>query len=187
MLNHFVSELGEVAHSELAWVFNSSLIVGGALVTVYMLGLALCLHGWFRWVFGIAGLVTGVSGALVGCFPMDDLGPHFRVAMTYFNGGMATAVLFSIYVLFFPQTMFPKWLALPGGVTALCFFSLLYLTEPMMPEGEPLEMVRVMLAQRPPVWQTAIIEWAVILSVLVWVLTVSVYLWLKARRNETQK
>ena len=39
-LNHWVSELGEVGVSDLASVFNVSLIVGGVCFVVFMIGLA---------------------------------------------------------------------------------------------------------------------------------------------------
>ena len=48
LTNHFVSELGEYGVSDLAWVFNSALVVGGILITLFMLGLALEFRNWFR-------------------------------------------------------------------------------------------------------------------------------------------
>jgi hypothetical protein len=51
---------------------------------------------------------------------------------------------------------------------------LLYLVPPLVPEGEGgLEQV---LANRPAVWPTAIVEWAVVATVLAWVVAVGVVL-----------
>jgi hypothetical membrane protein len=180
-LNHFVSELGDAPYAARAWAFNVGLFVGGLLLTAFMLGVAAQMRGWFRYVFGLAGLVTGISGTLVGLMPMSaDLDAHLTVAMTFFNVGMVTTVLFSLYVLLSRQGGFSKWMALPGCLTGLSFFSLLYLVEPLVPEdqrGRPLsEVLETLLWNRPTVWQTAIVEWVVVLAVLGWVLAVSLYL-----------
>jgi hypothetical membrane protein len=180
-LNHFVSELGDTRYSARAWAFNAGLFVGGLLLTVFMLGVTARIRGWFRYVFGLAALVTGVSGTLVGLLPMGGgLESHAKAAMTFFNAGMATTILFSLYVLLYRGASFPRWIALPGGVTALCFFSLLYLVEPLIPEDQPdiplSQALETLLWNRPAVWQTAIVEWAVVLAVLGWVTLVSLYL-----------
>ena len=185
-LNHFVSELGDAPYAVRAWAFNVGLFVGGLLLTAFMLGVAAYMRGWFRYVFALAGLITGTSGTLVGLMPMSaDLDAHFAVAMTFFNVGMVTTVLFSLYALLLRQGVFPKWMALPGGVTALSFFSLLYLVEPLVPEdqrGLPLsEVLEALLWNRPHIWQTAIVEWVVVLAVLGWVLAVSLYVRRMAR------
>lgn len=183
-LNHFISELGELAYSDLAWAFNGGLFIGGLLITIFMLGTAVYLGGRFGYLFGVVGFITGVSGALVGLFPMDNLELHFAVAMTFFNMGMVTTVLFSVYVLFFPKSPFPKWMSIPGGITALSFFSLLYLVDPILPEDAGMEELSNALINRPEVWSTAVIEWLVGITVLAWVVIVSLYLWKWSENNQ---
>ena len=77
-------------------------------------------------------------------------------------------------------------MAIPGGITALSFFSLLYLVEPIIPEDQPdmplSQALETLLWSRPAVWQTAIVEWVVVLAVLGWVIAVSLYLRRTARR-----
>ena len=51
-LNHFVSELGELAQSELAGVFNAGLMVGGICFAVFMSGLAASRPGSLRLLAG---------------------------------------------------------------------------------------------------------------------------------------
>ena len=46
LLNHFISELGEVGVFPLAWLFNLGLIAGGLLLIPFSLGLGLSLGGW---------------------------------------------------------------------------------------------------------------------------------------------
>jgi hypothetical protein len=83
--NHFVSELGELAQSELARTFNLSVIAGGLCFVVFMTGLAASRPGWLRVAAGGVGIVAGVAGSFVGVFPMDNIGRHTRAAMTFFN------------------------------------------------------------------------------------------------------
>ena len=174
-LNHFISELGEVGVSEWASVFNLGLIVGGLCLTLFMLGLASHLGGWFGVVFGMISFVTGVSGTLVGIFPMNNLAPHIQIALTFFYSGMFATILFSTYVLFSRQDKFRKTIAIPGTLTAVCFFSFLFLTDPAVPEGQWHDMAEI-FANRPDYWQTAVFEWAVLVTVLAFVVVVSVTL-----------
>jgi hypothetical membrane protein len=187
-LNHFVSELGDARYAPRAWAFNAGLFLGGLLLTVFMLGVTARIRGWFRYPFGAAALITGVAGTLVGLLPMGNgLESHAAAAMTFFNAGMATTILFSLYVLLWQESSFSRWLALPGAITAFSFFSLLYLVEPLIPEDQPdmplTEALEALLWNRPVIWQTAIVEWIVVLAVLGWVLAVSLYLRRMARRQ----
>ena len=107
-LNHFISELGEAGVSKGATVFNAGLFLGGLFLTFFMTGVATYLGGWFGILFGVVSVVTGLSGALVGIFPMNNLTQHMRVALTFFYSGMVTTILFSVYVLFSNQEKFHK-------------------------------------------------------------------------------
>ena len=177
LLNHFVSELGEVGVSELAWLFNGALFIGGLCLAVFLLGLALRLRGWFGAVFGVVGLITGISGALVGVFPMNNLVPHARVAMTFFDMGLLATLLFSLYVLFSRQRLFPKWFLAPSLLATAFFVGFLYLPQPHASESEDMVQSAVrLMANRPAVWPTAILEWGVIIAVLVWVVAVAFHL-----------
>lgn len=173
-LNHWVSELGQVSVSEAASVFNISLIVGGIFLAIFLVGLATLLKGWFRYLFGLVGLVAGISGMLVGVFPMDDLEAHARVALTFFNTGWIVVGLFSLYVLLTKQSFFPRWLIIPGVVTVVSFFAFLSSIDGLTVESLAAPTDRV------PVWNVTIYEWLVIGGVLVWAFLVS----LQLRRTE---
>src|SRR6187397_2081314 len=99
LLNHWVSELGEVANSELALVFNAGLVIGGLLLAAFMIGLGRVIgHGWGG-AIAVAGAVAGVSGALVGVFPMDQLRIHGLVALTFFLAGPIAIGLFTLWLV----------------------------------------------------------------------------------------
>jgi hypothetical protein len=175
-LNHFVSELGEYANSEMAIFFNLGLILGGVLLLRFMFGLAMYLNNWFGWLMGISGLVICISGSLVGVFSMDNLGPHFQAAFTFFYTGLVVTVLFSAYVLFLNRTnYFDKRLAIPGVFAASAFVIFLFFTEPIVPEDTPLEDFSLIFQNRPNVWETAIFEWVVVLTIIVWVISLSIF------------
>lgn len=180
-LNHFVSELGNTRYAARVWAFNGGLFLGGVLLTVFMLGVTARIRGWYCYLFGLAALLTGIAGALVGLLPTRaGLERHFAAAMTFFYTGMATSALFAAYVLLWRQAGFSRWLAIPGGIAALSFLSLLYLVEPIIPEDQPNlsmeETLEALFWNRPAIWQTAIVEWIVVLTVLGWVLAVSLYM-----------
>ncbi|MGC9393942.1 MAG: DUF998 domain-containing protein [Anaerolineae bacterium] len=175
--NHFVSELGEVGVSRLAWVFNGSLILGGVGIVIFMVGLARLIPGWFRYVFSIAGLATGISGTLVGFFPMNQLQPHIQVAMQFFNMGLLAMMLFSLYVLFARQRTFPRWFVIPGILATTCFAAFLYFPTPGDSSGGLPITQALIITNRPDMWWLAIMEWSAVLAVLGWVLLVSLYLW----------
>jgi hypothetical membrane protein len=185
-LNHFVSELGEVAHSELALAFNLGLFIGGILLLVFLLGFSLYVGGWFGWVLGLLGIVISISGALVGIFPMDNLEPHFWVAMTFFYMGLMITIIFSVYVLFLDRrNLFNRWLSVPGLLSAAAFFYFLFMTDPIVPEDSSVEELFQALENRPNIWETAVFEWVVVFTILGWILSLSVYLRAK-RANLTE-
>lgn len=182
--NHFVSELGELGVSEAAWAFNGGLVIGGAAVVVFVVSMASRLRGWFRWVVGATGVVTGVFGALVGVFPMNNLAAHMMVANGYFYPGLATMLLWSGYVLFSRHRELPRWTAIPGLVAATTLFAFLFLSEALdqlVNAGNPPPDFG---AARPDVWVMALSEWVAICSILLWLLIIAVILLVRDRLPE---
>jgi hypothetical membrane protein len=183
LTNHFVSELGEVRVSELAWLFNANLVLGGACITLFMVGTAWVFRNFFSYIFGTTGLITGISGLLVGVFPMDTMQSHIKVAMLFFNMGLFTMAIFSIYVAFSRQQQFPKWFVVPGAFATLCFAAFLNFPSQSKTNQSSLEIYALLADNRPTIWFLAIMEWIVVIVVLVWVLMVSVYSLTTSQKN----
>ncbi len=182
-LNHFVSELGEVGVSELAWVFNIGLFVGGLCLVCFLLHLGKLIGGWLGALFGLAGLACGISGAMVGVFPMNNLSPHIFWAMNFFNLGLGLMVFFSLIALFGRHNL-PRWLAAPGVLGVAAFAAFLYTPAPATEEIDTLAAAHAMMAApRPAVWQMAVFEWAAVGSVLVWAALVAGVLLARTKRN----
>ena len=97
-LNHFISELGEAGVSRLAPVFNAGLVAAGVLYVPFVLGLGAAVGGWWAAAGTLAGLVSAVSVACVGFFPMNNLAPHIAAAMTFFRSGLVTVLLFGVAI-----------------------------------------------------------------------------------------
>ena len=82
---------------------------------------------------------------------------------------MVTGV-FSLYVLFARQKQFPRWLAFPGFVTAMAFVVFMKYSDNLLEGAQSVD--EILGASRPKVWSTAIVEWVVVLTILIWVASV---------------
>jgi hypothetical membrane protein len=169
-LNHFVSELGELGVSELAWLFNAGLMFGGIAFVVFILGLAATRSGLLRYAYAVTGVIAGIGGSLVGVFPMNDLVTHSMVATTFFVSGLFTVLLGSIDVWRQPDPRFPRWLAVLGVLDALAFavFNVL-----MNRERSGLASPE----SRPDIWPLTIFEWLCLGGILAWTLLASLTWW----------
>ncbi|MBK8023980.1 MAG: DUF998 domain-containing protein [Chloroflexi bacterium] len=169
--NHFISELGHTQESELAGLFNVALVVGGLLFALFMVGVGLRFTGMMRYVTAVGGVLTGLSGALVGVFPMDiDLMAHALVALGFFAGSLLVLILFSLYITFSSQTAYPRWLslvALPMIASDAIFLVIVLSGGPAAldsPEGG-----------RAAFWLTSTSEWGVLIFLMVWVTVIAIW------------
>jgi hypothetical membrane protein len=170
VLNHFISELGEVGVSPLAWLFNLGLIAGGLLLIPFCFGLGLSLPGWLSKVGLVAGLAAALSLSGVGVFPMNHLSPHITAALAYFRTGLATVILFGQAILFQPkeQVVLDRRVSLASLAAAACYGGfLVYMGVNPIPGGAEALDPRF-LSGRPAVWPLAVLEWLVFFSTILW-------------------
>lgn len=173
-LNHFVSELGELGVSELARVFNASLIIGGVCFVLFMLGLAATRGGRLRFAYGATGVIAGIGGAFVGVFPMNDLDRHSVAALTFFVLGLVTVLLASVDFVRVRDSRFPRWLSAIGGATVVAFAIFLAI---LVGEAGGLAHPE----ERVAVWPLTIFEWLLIVGILGWVFLTALA-WQRATR-----
>jgi len=181
-LNHFISELGEVGVSRLAWVFNAGLVVSGAL-----LGLLLAVIGWRldsrrARVGGVFGGIAGVGVVGVGLTPMNDLVPHLQWAFVFFWSGMAALVLSTSALWRDRGRHLPRWLSGVGFACSMVF--VVFLVHPFVvgpPDRRMLDPASGV--SRPAVWDHAVLEWLVLLAVLTFAGCGAVALWRAERRD----
>lgn len=173
-LNHFVSELGEIGVSNLAPVFNSSLILGGIFNAIFMGYLALGFQGLFRWILAGLGLAAAICGGLVGVFPMNALKAHLFFALSFFNLGQLVALAYS--VIFLISKTHPRWLAIPGLVNTAAFIAFNNFPS-QFEEGVNFQQgMEGLLSNRPDFIPLALMEWVVVLGILIWFGLLSIYL-----------
>lgn len=171
-LDHFVSELGEIAVSRLAWAFNLGILLGGVGLGTFLVLLADRLTGRFRTALVAVGVIAGVSGALVGVFPMDYLGTHRIVSVVFFLTGWIVAGLFSVWLLATPRTGFPRWLLIPGAATVAISWAFIAVYSTYIGT----DAAGRILNRPEPFWNIACLEWASLLSLLAWFAFVSLVL-----------
>ena len=177
ILNHFVSELGELGVSNLAWAFNWSLIAGGILATIFMIYLAAQLRTWIKYPLGLLSVIATLSGGLVGVFPMNSLAPHLRAALTFFNLGMLVSLIYSLVILFGGKHPFPKWLSIPGLLSTAAFTLFLYYpSEIDSTDINFQDAMAKLFANRPDFIPLALMEWSVIIGILIWIAMLAAYL-----------
>lgn len=173
LLNLTISELGLVAVSPWAGVFNGSLIAGGVCLAAFTLGLGTLLRGWCGALLLLVGGITGIAVALVGVFPVDH--PlHQVIGPAAFLAGLLSCGLFSVSLLVGQQTRLPRPLALPGLLAGSAIG--LYMSMPLLlPDGMNQIFAAPDAASRPAVWVVAITEWLALWAVLLWVGSVAGY------------
>jgi hypothetical membrane protein len=171
-LNHWVSELGELGVSQLAPAFNAGVIISGTCLVIFMYGLATSRTAWLRIVYGAAGAIAGVAGALVGIFPMNNLAPHGLAALTFFDAGWIAVGLASIDFVRRPDARFPRWLAVIGALTVVVFLTFVASLASQLGNAG-----LAAPAARPAVWIVPSLEWLVLIGILAWVCATGVTWW----------
>jgi hypothetical membrane protein len=171
-LNHFISELGEIEVSRLAWAFNLGVVLGGAGLGLFVLVLAQRLGGRPRIALSAAGLAAGAFGAMVGIFPMDYHQTHRIVSELFFLTGWLIPAIFSLWLLTAPRPGLSHWLLAPGAAVvavSLTFIAVYSTYRPTNPDGP--------VVGRPAgFWSVPFFEWASLVSIMVWLVCVSVVL-----------
>lgn len=183
LFNHYISELGEVDVSALAIAFNSSMVVGGCLIIVFMAALGCYLNSRLGWHASGAGIFSGLACSLTGVFPMNGFFIHAAAAYSFFYSGLISVVLFILVIALDKDHKANKRLLVPGMACAASFVS--FLLVPYFTQSLDVRTFGVAVA-RPRIWPIALLEWSVFLSVITWILVVSVYLTIQKRLPDTQ-
>jgi hypothetical membrane protein len=179
LLNHFISELGEVGISKKAAAFNIGMILGGILFLPLMVGLGLRLNSIFGWLGTAFGLVAAISATLVGVYSMERLTPHRRAAMTFFRSGLLTVLFFTIAIFTQSgeQKLFPMGLNIIGIIALASYSTFLLTVRNKMDKDENPNYILDPQQQpnRPRVWRSAVLEWSIFFFTLLWFVMAGVY------------
>lgn len=170
-LNHFISELGKLSVSRNARIFNLGLILGGIFPIPFMVGLGLKLDSLWGKVAILAGIWTSISAMCVGVFPMNNLEPHTKAAVSYFRGGLVTVLSFGLAIQLQPagHLLIPKAANLISLLTVLAFFSFLLLLNRRWGKDQNLEAFNPQSEkERPRIWILPLMEWLVYFCTILW-------------------
>jgi hypothetical membrane protein len=171
LLNHFISELGEVGVSRAARIFNAGLLLAGLVMLPYVIGLGMAFGSPLGWLGTAAGVVAVLGVAAVGVFPMNKIQPHTTAATTYFRAGLVMVFFFGLAIFFQPlgKTSIPQAANLLSLLAFLAYGAFLALplfrkkketpSDNLDPEQEP---------ERPRVWAFPTLEWLVFFSTIAW-------------------
>jgi hypothetical membrane protein len=176
-LNHYISELGEVGVSKNAWLFNIGMIMTGLLFIPFTTGLGLMLGSLWGFLGGLAGLWAGISCLLVGIYPMNNLTPHSRVALSYFRGGLVTVLLFTIAIFLQTRGMevISRWVNLAGIAAIISYTSfIIFSSRKKSPDTQAVKENSPLIEERPRIWIIPILEWAVFFATILWFLVVAI-------------
>lgn len=176
LLNHYISELGELGVSRRAGWFNTGMIITGLLFIPYTTGLGLALGNHWAGLGILAGLWAGISCLLVGVYPMNNLTPHARVATSYFRGGLVTILMFSLGILFQPSgaLVITRRANLAGLLAILSYGSFIVLSARHHDENDGERSVEELAARvRPGFDLIPALEWLVFITTILWLLVIS--------------
>jgi len=175
--NHYISELGELGVSRLAWLFNTGLVIGGILFVLMMVGLGLMLSSVWGLIASSVGMIAGVFCAMVGIFPMNHMKQHSFVAMTYFRAGLLTVLLYTIAVFVQPADgrVLPLYVNIFSLMAFLSYGLFILLVDRAEKKKNPNDTVldTSEVARRPNFWIIPFLEWLVFFTTLLWFLAVS--------------
>ncbi len=169
--NHFISELGHTQQSALAAVFNITVIIGGLSFILFMEGVGLKLRGIARQVIATASTITGITGALVGVFPVnEDLNTHQTVAALFLLGALIMLISFALAAWFGKERPYPRWLALAALPAMVCiaYFLLVALSDGENALAPP-------PGEREPFWIIAMSEWGALIFLLAWIMALTLW------------
>ena len=177
LLNHFISELGHTQRSNLFWVFNGGLIVGGAFMIVFSQGISLGFTGPLRNFISVTAFIAAFSCTLVGFYPVDDFDRHVTVALSFFGMGLFTILMVTVLTLLGRTPALPKLSIIPGIITVLAFSAFLLSPSDQFIEwvNNPDDFIR------PAIWHKTILEWICFFSMISWIQMVS---WIQLRKSQ---
>ncbi len=170
-LRQNISDLGNPEHSAWAAVFNSCLMLGSLLMALFIAGVSVHTHTRATYAIAGIGIVATIAMAFVGVYPSGSatMREHQIAAGMAFLGTMGLGGSFSLYMLAASAPVFPRWLIIPGLLSAASAFGFLSLL---------LLRFGGVVAEDVLQWQSAaghtvvdlisLTEWCVLFSILAW-------------------
>jgi hypothetical membrane protein len=171
MLNHFISELGELGVSRAARIFNRGLLLAGLLMLPYVVGLGMAFGSLLGWLGTAAGIIAVLGVAAVGVFPMNNVQSHTTAAVIYFRSGLVMVFFFGLAIFFQPagRAIIPQTANLLSLLAFLAYGAFLAWPLVRKKDQKPSEILDPQQEpERPRIWALPILEWLVFFSTMAW-------------------
>lgn len=170
-LRQNISDLGNPEQSAWAPVFNYGLMLGSVFMAIFIAGVS--IHTHTRPVYAIAsiGIIATIAMAFVGVYPSGaaTAREHQIAAGIAFLGTTGLGASFSLYMLAAREPVFPRWLILPGLLSAATAFSFLGLLVLRFRGVLSREALHLRGANGHTVIDLiSLLEWSVLFSILAW-------------------
>ena len=162
-----------------AWVFNAGMILAGASLIPFIVGLGLAINNLWAKLGMVSGVWAAVSCICVGIFPMSNITPHMKAAMSYFRAGLVAVLLFGMAILYQPagEQVLPRGAVIASMVAVAAYASfLLSMTRARVTKQVDKSLDPAQKPQRPRVWTLAALEWLVFFTTILWFFSVAVLL-----------
>lgn len=179
LLNHYISELGELGVSRAAWVFNTGLLLAGLVMLPYVVGLGIVFGSLLGWLGTAAGVIAVLGVAAVGVFPMNNMQAHTIAATTYFRAGLVMVFFFGLAIFFQPsgKAMIPQAANLLSLLAFLAYGA--FLAWPLFrgkkqPSADDLDLQQE--PDRPRIWALPALEWLVFFSTIAWLFGITFFI-----------
>ena len=170
-LSHWISELGEQDVSQRARIFNRGVVVGGMCLSTLMVSLAATRRGRLARAYGPIGAVAGVTGSLVGLFPMNRIVPHAITSVSFFNLAALAIALASVDFARRPDDRFGRVQA-GFGVASTAAFLAFGVVASLAIKRQGLAALEAPLV-REEVSPLTTLEWASLFTIMAWTLATS--------------
>ena len=172
---HFVSELGEMGVSRLAWLFNGGLIIGSFLLFLMIPGVGISMNSIWGTIGTGFGMIAALACLFVGVFPMNNIKPHIKAAMTYFRAGLATVLLFIIAILVQSpsERLIPLYSLIIGVFAFMAYASFLVYMGRTTKKEPSNALDTTSITNRPRFLWMPFLEWMVVIFTILWFLVIS--------------
>lgn len=184
-LRQNISDLGDPRVSAWAPVFNYSLMAGSVLMAVFIAGVSIISHTRATYAIAFIGITATVAMAFVGVYPSggDTAQAHGIAAGIAFLGTLGLGASFSLHMLIQPHPVLPRWLLLPGLLSAATAFGFLFALVGRQRGFIPASLLHWGPdASTPMIDLVSLLEWSVLFSILAWSFLTAWSLRLRAAR-----
>jgi hypothetical membrane protein len=169
-LRQNISDLGDPQVSAWAFVFNYSLVAGSIIMALFIAGVSVVASTRSTYVIAGIGIIATIAMAFVGVYPSSPptAFEHKVSAGIAFLGTLGLGASFTLRMLLRPHPVLPRWLILPGILSAASALGFLFTLAGSWRGYIPASMLHWRGGTLPEIHLVSLLEWCVLFSILAW-------------------